>query len=148
MKVLFVCTGNTCRSAMCEGIFKHIAKKDNIEVTSAGLGAIKGDAASENAVLALSDLGIDISNHKSKPLTNGDVFDADLVLCMTKMHSNIIKQSCQSEKDKVFTLYEYATGTNKDVKDPYGTNLESYKQCAKDLKELLKSVYEKVTKDD
>ena len=91
---------------------------------------------------------IDISNHKSKPLTKGDVSDADLILCMTKMHSYVIKQACQNEKDKVFTLYEYAKGTDEDVKDPYGMNFDAYKKCAKELKNLLELVYEKVTKND
>lgn len=148
MKILFVCTGNTCRSAMCEGIFNHLVEDKKIEVFSAGISADEGASASENAIEALNQMGIDISNHKSKLLTKGDIFDANLVLCMTDVHKTLIQNACPDEKHKVYTLCEYAKGTNEKISDPYGMDINTYISCAKKLKELIEIVLEKVTVND
>jgi protein-tyrosine-phosphatase len=148
LKVLFVCTGNTCRSAMCEGIFSHLVENKSIEVFSAGISADEGANASENAVEALNQIGIDISNHKSKLLTKDDILNADLVLCMTDVHKMLIQNACPNEKHKIHTLCEYAKGTNEKISDPYGMDINTYISCAKNLKELIEIVLKKVTNND
>ena len=148
MKVLFVCTGNTCRSAMCEGIFAHLVEDKGIEVFSAGISADEGASASENAICALKKIGIDISEHKSKLLTKGDISDATLVLCMTDVHKMLIQNACPNEKHKVYTLCEYAKGTNEKISDPYGMDISVYENCAQSLKELIEIVIKKVTDND
>lgn len=144
MQILFVCTGNTCRSAMCEGIFKSLVELSNIKVLSAGINACNGDKANENAIEALNEMGIDISNHTAKLLTKGDVLDSDLIITMTSMHKSIIISNCPNAKDKVFTIYEYAGCGDGQVTDPYGMSIDVYKNCALELKKLLEIILKKV----
>lgn len=145
MKILFVCTGNTCRSAMAEGIAKDLLKKENIsaEVSSAGVFATFGLSASENAVLALNEIGIDISKHISKPLSKEMLQDAYLVLTMTKSHKNAILSKYPQFSDKVFTLFEFI-GEDKDVNDPFGRDLETYRKSAIEIKQAIEKIIKKI----
>ncbi len=138
MKVLFVCTGNTCRSPMAEGAFNSLKKG----AISRGLMANEGEAASLNAIEAMKELGMDISGHKSHMLTIEDINEADLILTMTKRHKEAILWAVEDAKDKVFTLGEYAGG--EDVSDPYGGDLEEYLACAKRIYEYVGKIVEKL----
>lgn len=125
-KVLFVCTGNTCRSPMAEAIFNRIAKEKGIcaEAESAGLFA-DGGCASENSVAVLKELGIDIEGRKSRQVTTEMIEKADLVLTMSASHKAALMKL---GGDKVKTLAEYA-GAAEDVTDPFGGSAEIYRQC-------------------
>ncbi len=136
MKVLFVCTGNTCRSPMAEGIYNSISHG----AFSRGLYA-EGGSASINAIKAMEKLGIDISHHNSTQLTKEDLENADLVLTMTKGHKGAILSVFPGE-DKVFTIGEYAGGY--DVIDPYGGSEEVYEACAEELYSYIERIVEKL----
>lgn len=141
-KILFVCTGNTCRSAMAAAIFNDIAVKKNIDVMidSAGIMAADGEPASENAVKVLSEAGIDLSYHRSKMLSAELIDMADVILTMTNTHKNAILPYAP---DKVFTLKEYV-GEKGDVADPYGGDESVYRLTAVELNELLIKLAEAV----
>lgn len=139
-RILFVCTGNTCRSPMAEGLFKKLISKNNIqaEITSAGIFANDGVQVSDKAVVACAEKGVNICDHISKSISNGLLIETDLVLTMTRTHKQLLLQSFPNIKDKVYTLKEYnGKAQSKDIEDPFGQNLEAYRQCSDELLEEL-----------
>lgn len=127
MTVTFVCTGNTCRSAMAEGLFKKMLserKIGSIKCQSCGLAAFAGDTASPLAVEAAKKYGADISTHRSRPL-NRYIFDeTDLMVCMTQSHKKAVVSLDPNFKILV---------PSPEIADPYGGNLTVYENCAQNL---------------
>lgn len=142
MNILFVCTGNTCRSPMAAYIMDKIAVENDLDVLieSAGIFAEPEQKASENAVLAMRDMGIDISEHRTQPVTEELLKRADIILTMTEGQKMMIAQYA---KDKVYTLLEYS-GSKGDISDPYGGDLEEYKETAQEIYDALVDVAEKL----
>lgn len=145
MKVLFVCTGNTCRSPMAEGILKAMAKEKGltIEVKSAGVAAYDGEGGSKNSIQAMRKIGIDISDHQASLLHIGLVEEADLILAMSRSHKELIKSSFPLSKEKVFTLLEYVYGVEKDVVDPYGGSLYIYEKTRDEIFKAIEKIIDK-----
>ncbi|MEA3560409.1 MAG: L-threonylcarbamoyladenylate synthase [Candidatus Omnitrophota bacterium] len=134
-KVVFVCTGNICRSPMAEGLLRNKLKqlgKDKLaEVMSVGVSAPSGIGASENAVEAMREEGIDISDHKSRPLDAALVDDADLIFVMESKHSEIILAKVPYAAGKIHLL---------NIADPIGRPMETYYQVLRGLKDSLKKI--------
>lgn len=148
MLVLFVCTGNTCRSPMAEGIFRAMITDNgmrDIQVASAGISAGEGGAASENAVDVVKQYGGDISDHRSRIVSDVLMQQVGLVLTMAGKHRQNLKQRYPQYAGKIFTLHEYAFGDSyTDIADPYSKNLSSYEATAEDIKRCLDKLVAKL----
>ena len=137
MNIYFVCTGNTCRSPMAAAILSN-KNISNVAVKSAGIYALEGGEMSVNAQEVLNEKGI-AHAHKSNVVTEADLNWADLVLTMTKAHKELLLRYYPHIIDKVFTLKEYTTSKmDLDVSDPYGGDLNTYRQTFEELSELIK----------
>lgn len=142
MNILFVCTGNTCRSAMAAAIMDKIATDNDLDIfiESAGIFAEDGQKANENAVKAVRKYGIDLSEHRAQPITEDLITQCDVILVMTEAHKQVLLPVA---KDKVYTLLEYA-GSQGDIDDPYGGDEEEYEECAAKLYDALVDVAERI----
>ena len=136
MDIIFVCTGNSCRSPMAEGIFRALdgEKRLNLQAGSAGLFACEGMEASPNAVKAAGELGADIAAHRARQLTAELVERAQYLVCMTAAHYDHLVQDFPQAADKTYLLM------NRDVADPFGGSLERYRACAAQLKEGIEAL--------
>ena len=139
-KILFVCTGNTCRSPMAEAIAR--SQLDNrFHVSSAGVAAQDGQSASEEAITVMAEMGLGISRHISRRLTSEMLDAANLVLTMTESHKRNIQSIAPDAV--VYTLGEYA-GVRNDISDPFGGDRAVYRAIANQLKALIKPFIKKI----
>jgi len=160
-KILFVCTGNTCRSSMAEGIFGDAVKKDTLlngqfVAFSAGISAYDGDPASSSSIKVMKEeWGIDICSHRARRITGNDVETSELILAMTRSHKEAILSMFPNARHKVFTLKEFAAGVDADrnieeynfaldIMDPYGMSAHVYRRCALEIKNAVDKVIEKL----
>jgi glycine hydroxymethyltransferase len=144
-KVLFICTGNICRSPMAEGLLRKMAG-DRVAVASAGLGAGRGQPPSAHAVAVLQKEGIDISGIRSQPVTAELLRDADYIFTMTRDHLDmlLLLYPEMAAKARLVRFAEEAKGGRPDVTDPIGGSRETYERCKEDIKRALPRVLELV----
>ena len=146
MHILFVCTGNTCRSPMAEVVAKAVFPKEGYTFSSAGLGVMEPSGASENACLAVEEVGLDLRNHQSHQITLEDIQGADLILTMTNGHKQALSAVCQQCQTPLFTLSEFAGKPEEEVTDPYGCSLEGYRRCLEQITSLVRACAQVITK--
>ncbi len=138
-RILFVCTGNTCRSPMAAALFRHrVGDEAQWEACSAGIYAGEGSPASTHSVEAMRELGIDLGDHRSQPLTAELVQQADLIVTMTAGHRFEILQDFPAVGNRVFLIKSF--GTSKvpaDITDPFGGTLNIYKRIRDEIDQAL-----------
>lgn len=159
--ILFVCTGNTCRSAMAEGILKKMlegrTKGDSkFNIISAGIYALPGMNSTYEAILAASELGVDISQHKAHQLREDLVKKADLILVMSHTHKDYILKKFPFAHNKVFLFKKYAQRSefkniqSKDedyeIVDPLGKPIDFYRAVAIELGTELEKIIPEIDK--
>lgn len=132
MNIVFVCTGNTCRSPMAEYLFRQKTQhfKGYYNVLSYGMNAVNGQPANENAVKVMENRGIDISMHKASHITSKIVSDADYIFCLSREQYDII---LAVEPEKTFLL-------GGGIADPYGMDIETYEKCAQQISDAVNEV--------
>ena len=142
--VLFVCTGNICRSPIAEGLFRRLTgNRKDIEIASAGVHAVRGQPPSVYAVEVCAEEGSDISCLRSQPLTGTLIEQATHIFAMTGAHVETIQTLFPQSAEKTFLLREFeepGTTVWRDVPDPIGLGREVYEECARIIKNALPSV--------
>lgn len=154
-KIIFVCTGNTCRSPMAEALFRSELKRlhiDDIAVLSAGLSVAKNDGLNPNSAIALSENGLTLDNFQSKQLTEDMIENAYAVICMTEKQRQVIEEKLAMlffasagkksySSDKIHSFYSLV---GYDVPDPFGRDLNCYRFVFQKLSEGMQKICQKL----
>lgn len=153
MKVMFICTGNICRSAMAHWLMKKKAEDMNrpdIEVYSCGVYAQNGDKPTWQAKSVMKDeYDVDMNAHSATHIKDSNIEEMDLILCATTSHKNAVLDIYPNLKEKVFTMKEYVDYDREhhdkiDIKDPWGYDIDVYRSCASEIDECLRLLLDKI----
>jgi protein-tyrosine-phosphatase len=144
--ILTVCTANICRSPMAAGLLQHALSAQpeplqSLRVFSAGVAARSGEPVTENSVLAMKKVGIDISGNHSQPITQELLNGALAVLCMTESHRAMIHLIFTPPPKNIFLFREFLPqSADKEIPDPYGGPFELYELCRDEMVEAIPSL--------
>jgi protein-tyrosine-phosphatase len=146
LKLLFICTGNTCRSPMAEGLARRIFG-DSVQVGSAGMEACVGESVSPQALEVLKEQNIDLSRHLSRRVKAELMADADWIIPMTQAQEETLKRLFPQHVHKTRYLGNWGD-QKRDVLDPWSGSLDVYRQTAHDIGELLRALKSQLSLSD
>jgi len=149
--IMFVCTGNTCRSPMAEGAMKKLLESrttGSYEVISSGTGAAIGYPATMYAIEAAKIWDADISDHESQPVTEELIKKSDLILCMTESHLKDVSRMSDEARNKIFLFKNFPDNNpeGESVDDPIGRSLDRYNETFLEIGEYLGKYIDEVVK--
>lgn len=145
-KIIFVCTGNTCRSPMAETIYHQFETNSKLKVLSRGLVVLFPEPVNPKANIVLHNHGLSLDEHVSTQLDVQDMSEETLVLTMTEKQRNTIRED-YGFFDNVYTIKEFV-GESGDVTDPYGATLVEYEDCYVELARLVKKTVYKLNEEE
>ena len=147
MRVLIVCTGNTCRSPLAAALIRQgllLTGHSGVEVESAGTGAGDGAPASEGAYLVALESGLDLSAHRARLLTKELVDQADLVLTMSRPHLGRVRELGGGSRAHLLGEYAGLAGAQAEVGDPFGGAVEEYRATLRELEVMMPAILARI----
>lgn len=155
MKIMFICTGNICRSAMADWLLKKKLEEleiKNIEVYSSGTNAFTGDRPTEEAIEVMKEYEVDLRKHKATNMIESKIKEMDLILCATDIHKMQVVGRYPQLKDKTYTIKEYVNYNEEgkdliNIKDPWGYDIVTYRYCASEIEKCLEILIKELEKN-
>ncbi len=155
MNIMFVCTGNICRSAMAHYLLEkrlRDLKIENVKVYSCGVHAYNGEESTWEAKYIMKNYyDVNLEKHRASNIRNSNIKDMDLILCATRYHKRDVLELYPELKGKVFTMKEYVEYNEPnhdkiDIADPWGYDKETYLECSKEISECIELLLKKINK--
>lgn len=144
-RILFVCTGNTCRSPMAAALFNKLNSKAGWQAESAGIAAFGGDPPTGLAEDVMCEkYEVDLTGHRSRPVSCLMVEQATWVLAMTPSQCKMLRDACPEFADKILTIGQMAGEPDVAINDPFGLDHDAYLSTARALERLIEKIIEKI----